>query len=98
MRRRVFRIRRWLVLAIAISALVLASGPQARVYGGEDQGRASGGYDGLVSTKGAQDVSTGAGFDWGYAMVGVGAGLVLAISGLGLLQVGRNRRRLATLL
>jgi hypothetical protein len=97
MRRKAFRIRRWLVLAVAVSALVLASGAQARVYGGEDQGRTSGGYDGLVNTKSAPAV-TGAGFDWGYAMVGVGVGLVAAISAVGFVQLGRNRRRLATLL
>ena len=98
MRRKAFRIRRWLVLAVAVSALALASGAQAALYGGEDQGRASGGYDGLVNTKSAPVASTGTGFDWGYAMVGVGAGLVITISGVGLVQLGRNRRRLATLL
>ena len=97
MRRKAFRIRRWLLLAVAISALALASGAQGRVYGGEDQGRASGGYGGLV-TKSTQVTSAGPGFDWGFAMVGVGAALVIAISGVGLVQVGRNRRRLATLL
>ena len=97
MRRKAFRIRRWLVLAVAISALALASGAQGRVYSGEDQGRASGGYGGLVS-KSTQVTNAGPGFDWGYAMVGVGVALVIAVSSVGLVQLGRNRRRLATLL
>lgn len=98
MRRRAFRIRRWLALAVALSAFVIVSGAQARLYGGEDQGRASGGSGRIVITKSAPTVSTGSGIDWGYAMAGVGVGLVVAISGVGLVQLGRNRRRLATLL
>src|SRR5262249_577133 len=78
MRRRPFRVRRWLVLAAAVSALVFASGAQARYYAGED---------GVTGVKSAPVATKGAGFDWGYAMVGVGAGLVIAIVGVGLLQL-----------
>jgi hypothetical protein len=98
MRRRAFRIRRWLLLAVAVSALAISSTAQARFYSGEDQGRVSGGNAVVVSTKSAPVAGPGAGFDWGYALVGVGTVLLVGITGVGLVQLGRNRRRLATLL
>jgi hypothetical protein len=98
-RRRVLRIRKWLVLAVALLALATATSAQAQLYGGDGQGRASGGTSDFVRMKSAPVARTAAAFDWGYVMAGAGAvGLVVAISGVALLQVGRNRRRLATLL
>ena len=97
-RRRVFRIRRWLLLAVAVLALGLASAAPAQVYGGEGQGRVSGGSGDFVRTTGSPVARTADGFDWGYVTMGIGVGLAAAISGLGLVQLGRNRRRLATLL
>jgi hypothetical protein len=91
MRRKVFRMRRWLALSAVVSvlALVMASGAQA-LRPADDVG--------LVSTKSAPVATTGNGFNWGDAAIGVGVGLGIALSGAGLVQLGRNRRRLATLL
>ncbi len=36
MRRRALRIRRWLVLAVAVAALGFATSAQAMLYGGDD--------------------------------------------------------------
>lgn len=88
MRRRPFRIRKWLVLAVAVAALGFATSAQAVLYGGED---------GIVGAK-PLVVTTGGGFDWADAAVGIGIGLGIALGGIAAVQLTRNRRRLATLL
>ncbi len=88
MRRRPFRIRKWLVLAVAVAALGFATSAQAVLYGGED---------GIVGAK-PLVVTTGGGFDWADATVGIGIGLGIALGGIAAVQLTRNRRRLATLL
>lgn len=88
MRRRPFRIRKWLVLAVAVAALGFATSAQAVLYGGED---------GIVGAK-PLVVTTSGGFDWADATVGIGIGLGIALGGIAAVQLTRNRRRLATLL
>jgi len=88
MRLRRFRIRRWLVLAAAVTALSFVTSAQAMLYGGDD---------GIAGAKASQPVATGGGFDWADATVGVGVGIVVVLSALVLVQFTRNRRRLATL-
>jgi len=89
MRRRPLRIRRWLVLAVAVAALGFATGAQAALYGGDD---------GIAGAKSQAVVTTGGGFDWADAAVGIGIGLGIALGGVAAVQLTRNRRRLATLL
>jgi len=88
MRRRAFRIRKWFVLAVAVAALAFAPGAQAVLYAGDD---------GIVGAK-PLVVTTGGGFDWADAAVGVGIGIGIALGCAGVVQLARNRRRLATLL
>jgi hypothetical protein len=76
------------VLAVAVAALGFATSAQAVLYGGED---------GIVGAK-PLVVTTGGGFDWADAAVGIGIGLGIALGGIAAVQLTRNRRRLATLL
>jgi hypothetical protein len=88
MRRRVFRIRKWLLPAVAVAALAFAPGAHAVLYAGDD---------GIVGAK-PLVVTTGGGFDWADAAAGVGVGVGVALGCVGVVQLVRNRRRLATLL
>jgi len=91
MKRRHFRIRRWLVLAVALVALALPAASQARLVLYEDGGAAP--------PKQSQPVTvTTGGFQWGDALIGAGVALGIVLSGVVIVQAGRNRRRLATLL
>jgi hypothetical protein len=76
-------------LSVLAIALVASSGAQARLYAGDQ---------GVAGTRSAPVATTGNGFNWGDAAIGLGVGLGLALSAAGLVQLGRNRRRLATLL
>lgn len=92
MRRRQLRIRRWLVVAVALVALSFASSASAMTVA-----ESSGGTAVYSQTAAAPNESSG-GFSWSDAAVGAGVALGAAISGAGILRVAGNRRRLAGLL
>jgi hypothetical protein len=91
MRRRHFRIRRWLAVAAALVALSFASSASAMpVF---DTGGGSATYS---QTAPASESSGG--FDWADAAIGAGVALGAALSGAGIVRVAGNRRRPAALL
>ena len=81
--------RRWLVLAAGLAALAMVSSAEAVVYAGDG---------GAAGTATSQPVgTTGGGFDWADAAVGLGVGLGIALCALMAVRLTRNRRRLAIL-
>jgi hypothetical protein len=91
MRRRHLRIRRWLVVATALVALVFTATASALPMGDGGGGRA-------VNARPAVVPSDGSGsFNWWYVVAGAGAALGLAAGGTGIYRAAANRRRVAGL-
>ena len=80
-------LRIWLVLAVTIVSLGLASSASARLYTGD-----------LAGPSVAPPPAAGApaGFNWGDALVGAGAVLGIAVGCIAIALLVRSNRRLAT--
>ena len=79
--------RIWLAIAVAIASLGVVSSASAMLYTGDLNGPA---------TTAPPAAAPGRGFDWGYALVGVGIALLLVVGAFAAVRMTRSRARLAT--
>ena len=79
--------RIWLAVAVAIASLGVVSSASAMLYTGD--------LDGPVKTA-PPAAAPGGGFEWGYALAGVGIALVLVVGAFAAVRMTKSRARLAT--
>ncbi len=97
MRRRRYRIRKWLVVAAAAGALVIPAAAQARPLSGNEFAYGNGGQQPVLVSPKPPTVTTTGGFDWADAGVGAGIAVAALIGGTAIVLGARHRGRLAAL-